>query len=126
MPALIRALGLAGKGGMATEEREARRTAVEEGLAELRAGRERASRDEAHIYDDVIHHYEHRLVAVSGIGGPADGESHGNFERIIHSVEQTERNTLIRLRDEGQISDEVLRAVERDLYLTASRHHSRP
>ncbi|MEG9437755.1 Na+/H+ antiporter [Edaphobacter sp. HDX4] len=126
LPALIRVLGLAGRGGMATEEREVRRTVIEEGLAKLRSDRERASVDEAQIYDDLIHQYEHRLAAVSGSGGPAHKESRGNFERIVHSVEQTERNTLIRLRDEGQISDQVLRAVERDLDLTASHHHSRP
>lgn len=125
LPALIRALGLAGKGAMATEEQEARRTAIEEGLANLRAGRERANADETHIYDDLIHQYEHRLAAVSGADGPKHKEGPGNFERIVRSVEQTERNTLIRLRDEGQIGDEVLRAVERDLDLTASRHPSR-
>ncbi|MGI8770035.1 MAG: Na+/H+ antiporter [Acidobacteriaceae bacterium] len=125
LPALIRALGLAGKGGLANEEQEARRIAIEEGLAQLRAGRERATGDAAHTYDDLIHQYQHRLAAVNGAGDLAAGETYRRLRGISRDAAQTERNTLIRLRDEGQISDEVLRAVERDLDLTESRYHRR-
>jgi len=124
LPALIRALGLAGHSGMAKEEQEARRIVITEALAYLRAGRERASADEAHIYDDLIHQYQHRLAAVSGTEDSTAGETYRRLQKIDQGAVQTERNTLIRLRDEGQISDEVLRAVERDLDLTESRHPS--
>ncbi len=122
LPALIRALGLVGKSGFATEEQEARRIAIQEGLAHLRAGRERASGDEAHTYDDLIHQYQHRLAALSGSGNSAAAAAYRRLRGVGRSAAQTERNTLIRLRDEGQISDEVLRAVERDLDLTESRY----
>ncbi len=123
LPPIIRALGLAGKGEMVAEEQEARRIATEEGLAALRAGRERASGDEVHVYDDLIHQYQHRLAVVNHDGGPAGAEIYRRLRVISHDAAETERKTLIRLRDEGRISDEVLRAVERDLDLAESRHH---
>ena len=45
-------------------------------------------------------------------------------QQAMLSVLQVERETLIRLRDEGQIDDEVMRVVQRELDLTESRMHS--
>jgi hypothetical protein len=42
----------------------------------------------------------------------------------ILAVLQVEREALIRLRDEGQIDDEVLRTLQRELDLEASRVHT--
>jgi hypothetical protein len=45
-------------------------------------------------------------------------------QQAMLSVLQVERETLIRLRDEDQIDDEVMRVVQRELDLTESRMHS--
>ena len=42
----------------------------------------------------------------------------------ILAVLQVEREALIRLRDEGQIDDEVLRTLQRELDLEESRMHT--
>jgi Na+/H+ antiporter len=121
LPAVLRALGLAGKGGMDPEEREARRLAIEEALAQLHKGRGDATGDEVHAFDDLIHRYEHRLGAVSDAHEPEDAENYRRLQELSRRAAQAERSVLIRLRDQGNISDEVLRSVERDLDLTESR-----
>jgi CPA1 family monovalent cation:H+ antiporter len=125
LPALIRALGLAGKGGMAKEEQEARKIAVEAALAQLHAGRARAGKDEVHTFDDLIHQYEHRLETVSGADEPEDREAYQRLQEIGRSAAHAERTALLGMRDKGLIGDDVLRAVERDLDLTASRYYSK-
>ena len=49
---------------------------------------------------------------------------HASRQEAILSVLQVERETLIRLRDEGRIDDEVMRTLQRELDLTESRMHS--
>jgi hypothetical protein len=44
--------------------------------------------------------------------------------RHSYSVLQVEREVLIRLRDEEQISDDVLRTLQHELDLTESRVHT--
>jgi hypothetical protein len=54
---------------------------------------------------------------------------HGLVDQVrrsdaILAVLQVEREALIRLRDEGQIDDEVLRTLQRELDLEESRVHT--
>jgi CPA1 family monovalent cation:H+ antiporter len=125
LPALIRRLGLAKPSGMEREEREARRIAVGEAIAYLKEARSQESCEFPHVYDDVIDRYNHRLAAVTG--DDADEDAHGadmyTQARVVgEGAIQAERRAMIRLRDEGRISDDVLRTIERELDLEESRH----
>jgi CPA1 family monovalent cation:H+ antiporter len=126
LPSLIRALGLAGATGMSTEEREARKIALEEAIAYLEEGR--AHRGDAfyHAFDDLLDRYQHRLAEVEA-GHGEEEHAHGaeTYRQVIEAGEgavQAERRAIIRLRDEGRISDDVLRAMERELDLEESRY----
>lgn len=126
LPSLIRALGLAGATGMSTEEREARKIALEEAIAYLEEGR--AYRGDAfyHAFDDLLDRYQHRLAEVEA-GHGEEEHAHGaeTYRQVIEAGEgavQAERRAIIRLRDEGRISDDVLRAMERELDLEESRY----
>ena len=75
--------------------------------------------------------YEDLIAALSPASGqlsdPADSEAEDAGRRTIARLElslealRVERETLIRLRDEGRINDEVLRRIERELDLSESR-----
>jgi len=125
LPWLIRWLGLSESGGMNVEEQEARRVLLREALVHLARTRSK-NRDQSAMFGELIASYQRRLDAM-----PAERE-----ERVQGLVDQTrrsdailavlkvEREALIRLRDEGQIDDEVLRTLQRELDLEESRVHT--
>lgn len=132
LPALIRALGLAGKQGGDEEEREARRASLEEAIAFLEQGRDRDGEEMEHGYEDLLHRYRHRLAAVSPAEKEEDDDAHGSIstparERLVEvAIEAVgvERRALIRMRDGGRIGDEVQRRLERELDLTEARQRA--
>ncbi len=129
LPSVIRALGLAGKKGMEPEERYARQLALKEALAYLEASKQDKSEAYAHAYDDLIDRYEHRAAAVSGEGGEraaTKAEVYHELVRASRGAVEAERRTIIRLRDQGLISDDVQRRVERELDLEETRFDLRP
>jgi CPA1 family monovalent cation:H+ antiporter len=73
--------------------------------------------------------YEDHIRQVEG----ADPQSAGTplrlfsseYERLSHESLQIERRTIIKLRNENVISDEVLRRIQRDIDLAEARlrHH---
>jgi monovalent cation/hydrogen antiporter len=123
LPPLIRLLGLAGAGGPNCEEREARRIVAEAALAHLQEARERDTREAAGNYDDLAQHYRQRLESLQdtddGAGKTADLDRYTELSRETLRVE---RQTAVRLRNEGRINDEVLRRIERELDLNESRY----
>jgi Na+/H+ antiporter len=130
LPALIRALGLAGTTGMEPEEREARRLVLKAALRYLEDGRKKGGREQEHLYDDLAHRYRHKLALVAGgseesVDG-VDKESYSRLRSIAEATLQAERRTLIDLRDRGRISDDVLRTMERELDLAESRYQGTP
>jgi CPA1 family monovalent cation:H+ antiporter len=127
---LIRLLGVGGATGPTCEETEARRLAIESGLAHLESSRPTGRPDLDPIYDDLASHYRQRLADVLGDqvserGKPVGSEHHRRFRDISRELARVERNTAIRLRDEGRINDDVLRQIERDLDLTEARLQER-
>jgi monovalent cation/hydrogen antiporter len=127
LPPLIRLLRVGGSTGPACEEREARRLAIEAGLAHLAKSRP-ADRPDLHpIYDDLAHHYRQRLaeVATDQKGTERADAAPPDLNRRLRDVSRelarVERNTAIRLRDEGRINDDVLRQIEHDLDLEEAR-----
>jgi Na+/H+ antiporter len=128
LPPLIRALGLSSASGMDAEECSARRVMLEEALDYLDEGRVVDGDSFAHVYDDLSHRYRHRLAAV-GVIRDVDEHDHSpatyqRLREIAQGAVQAERRAMIRLRDEGRISDDALRTMERELDLQESRYDS--
>lgn len=126
LPALIRVLGLAGKKAeVEPEEREARRLALTEALTYLEEGRKGKGEAYSHAYDDLIDRYEHRLAEVNDDGSEQGATKAQVYQELMTAARgalEAERKTIIRLRDEGSISDDVLRKMERVLDLEESKY----
>jgi monovalent cation/hydrogen antiporter len=119
LPFLVRKLGLANTPGQNIEEETARKVVLQSALDFLHSRRQQEAEYDA-MYDDLIQHYEHRLKVVDGTDshpGTAAAEHHKEISRIFRELSRVERTTAIRLRDTGQIDDEVLRQIERELDL---------
>lgn len=123
LPSVIRALGLAGEKGIEPEERYARGLAIKNAIAYLEEGRRGTEDGLEHAYDDLIDRYEHRLAEVSDEDGheASKAEVYHTLSRAAREAVQVERRTIIQLRDEGMISDDVLRRLERELDLEETK-----
>ena len=126
LPPLIRRLGLQDDNARGQEEVAARLHAANaalERVAELS--------QEDWVHEETIRHlhvhYEERAhmltVRNSGVDGHDghDGHDHdedeAHYSRLRRDLISTERRTIIHLRDQGVIGDEVLRIIERELDL---------
>ncbi|HEX8984842.1 MAG TPA: Na+/H+ antiporter [Bryobacteraceae bacterium] len=122
LPPLVRALGLAGVAGPNCEEQEARRIVIETAVSHLEDAKDRDSKESAALYDDLTRHYRQRLASLQpGDGNQEDIADHDRHVELSLEALRVERETAIRLRDEGRINDEVLRRIERELDLSESR-----
>jgi CPA1 family monovalent cation:H+ antiporter len=122
LPHLIDVLGLAQAAGPNCEETEARRIVTEAAIAHLEDARRKDVKESAAIYEDLIRHYQQRLISLKP--GDDNQDELADYDRQIElSLEavRIEREAAIRLRDEGRINDEVLRSIERELDLNESR-----
>jgi Na+/H+ antiporter len=128
LPPLIRWLGIKDDGSMEKEERAARLKANQSALARLNEiGEHEPAKADA--LQRLRVEYEDHLRQVEG----AEKENAGTplrlfsseFERLSHEALQVERHTIIQLRNEDAISDEVLRRIQRDIDLAEARlgHH---
>jgi CPA1 family monovalent cation:H+ antiporter len=125
LPFLIRSLHVEDDGGAELEERTARIKANEAALAYLEElkgdaeippeilGRLRAS------YDDRLR----QLDACADCSSEKDGghPAASLYQRLEQEALTVERRTIIQLRDEYVINDEVLRRIQRDLDLAEAR-----
>src|SRR5258708_27676485 len=83
LPALIRALGLAGTEGMDPEEIEARKMVLKSAIRYLEDGRKNCPSPAVHLYDDLIHRYRHKLAHVSvGEEETVDGLDQAEYSRL--------------------------------------------
>jgi CPA1 family monovalent cation:H+ antiporter len=122
LPPLIRALKLAGAAGPNCEELEARQIVARAAITHLEESRQRAEGDFGEVYDDLLHHYNERLKSLMNCAEEEEpqGGDHQRHERLSLEVLRVERETAIRLRDEGRIHDEILRKIEHELDLNES------
>jgi len=125
LPAVIRSLGVVDDGAAELEERTARIKANEAALAYLEElkgnneippeilGRLRAS------YDDRLR----QLDACADCSAEKNGARPATslYQRLEQEALTVERRTIIQLRDEYVINDEVLRRIQRDLDLAEAR-----
>ncbi|WP_263355688.1 Na+/H+ antiporter [Acidicapsa ligni] len=119
---LVRMLGMEGSGGPNCEEQEARRQVITAALTHLETARLEDGGKSDEIYEDIIGHYRHRLAGLQpGEENPEHADHHQFFIEISREAESIERETAVRLRNEGRINDQVLRRIERELDLNESR-----
>jgi Na+/H+ antiporter len=125
MPLVIRALKLeADDGGAEAEEALARIRAAEAALARLEE-----LEAEDWVLDDTAERirgiYRFRIDRFTARSNPdGDGKIEKRslkYQRLRRELIDAERQAVIELRNTGEISDEVMRLVERDLDLEASR-----
>ena len=124
LPPLLRWLGVKDDGSMEKEERAARLQANQAALATLEAvpGADAAK---AEARQRLRIEYEDHIRQVEG----ADPQSAGTplrrfsteYERLSLKALNQERRTLIHLRNQNVISDEVLRRIQRDIDLAEAR-----
>ena len=128
LPPLIRALDLEDDDSDRREETEARLRAAEAAIGRIDelAGEEWVRDGTADrlrgLYDYRRRRFATLLGETDGQGDETDYEGRtGAFMRLRMELLQAERDTLVRMRNERRISDEVLRRVERDLDLEEAR-----
>jgi CPA1 family monovalent cation:H+ antiporter len=128
LPLLIRGLGIKDDGSMEKEEREARLKANQTALARLNEIGEREPA-KADALQRLRVEYEDRIRQVEGAEPEGAGTPlrlfSSEFERLSHEALQVERQTILLLRNQSVISDEVLRRIQRDIDLAEARlqHH---
>lgn len=129
LPPLIRALGLAGS-GQHSEELEARRRMINAALDALRDQAEKSDNDNATL--DFLHlYYQRRLAMLDGQMNEdhkgADANQPRTDLKLARRLRAIERQTAVELRNRGEIPDEVLRDLERELdFLDARGQDSAP
>lgn len=121
--ASIKLLGLRDDGRETEEERQARRRTAEAGLARLEELAREPGLPQDHINDLRDRHARrlHHLIS----GGqhplfPQKKEYFAVYRRLRQEMLGAERRELIKLRDEGVISDAVMHIVQHDFDLEAS------
>ena len=126
LPWLVRALGVEGDGRDEHEELRARVHAADAAVARVDQ-----LADADWTYDDSVERvrgmfaYRRRRFAARADGADGDGDGYearsSQYVRLMHEVLDAQRMALLDLRDRGEISDEVMRRVERELDLEESR-----
>ncbi len=125
LPALIRALGVTDDGADAQEELLGRRAA-----AAVALGRLDELAAEEWTYDETIERmrkmYEYRtrrFAAQAGEIDDGDGIEHRSrkYQKAVRAVLDAQRDELVRLRNAGEISNEVMHRLERELDLEDER-----
>jgi Na+/H+ antiporter len=124
LPTLIRRLGVHDDGGEQREETEARVRAAEAALARLEEVREEEWTTEEAVrrLRDQYAYQQRRFGARAG-ALPDDGvEQHSLVkQRLARELIRAQRTAIVRLRNEGVISNDVMHRIERELDLEESR-----
>ena len=121
LPALIR--GLQEDGSAEQEEVQGRIAVAEAALARLEelSEEEWVREDTAERVRGLYGYRRRRFVA--RLDGDEDGleDRSAAYQRLLRELLRAQRLTLLRLRDEGKIGDEVMHRIEHDLDLEESR-----
>ncbi len=121
LPILIRRLGFTGDTEFVEEEARARQVATEAALSRI-AGLRREWPDHVPLVQQLAERYEHRTEhANADPNDEAADQELLEHQQIRHEVIEAERLAVIHLRDSGEINDDVLRRLERELDLEELR-----
>ena len=127
LPSLIRRLGLAGQAGLAhsnPEEREARTAMIEAAKAYLDQARETDDPKFARIYEELMRMERHRANLAANESLNETGyrtEDYQRFQELSRHLRALQRATLLNMRNERQINDEVMRKLEHEIDLLEAR-----
>jgi CPA1 family monovalent cation:H+ antiporter len=120
---LIRRLGVEDDGAEAREEVAARIRLAEAAISRTEEldGQEWVRPDTLERVRGLFDYRRRRFGAQEDGDGDEYEERSGNYIRLMYELFDAQREALIRLRNSGEISDEVRRRVERELDLEESR-----
>jgi monovalent cation/hydrogen antiporter len=125
LPALIRRLDVRDDGAEDREDLTGRRAAVDAALATIDelAAREWTREDTADRMRRAYEYRRSRLAARAGETDDADGFEHRSlkYQKMVREVLDAQRQELVRLRNAGAISNDVMHRLERELDLEDER-----
>jgi CPA1 family monovalent cation:H+ antiporter len=125
LPTLIRRLAVADDGAEEREELAGRRAATDAALATIDelAGAEWTRDDTADRMRRAYEYRRNRLSARAGETDDRDGYEHRSlkYQKMIRRVLDAQRAEIVRLRDAGVISNEVMHRLEHELDLEDER-----
>jgi CPA1 family monovalent cation:H+ antiporter len=124
LPAVIRAMGVTGDGAEDDEELRARLVATKAALAQIdELADEEWARDDT--LDRMRRAYEYRKRRFAARAGKIEDDGYEDrslaYQQVVQVVLAAQRESLVRLRDDGDISNEVMNRVIRELDLEESR-----
>jgi Na+/H+ antiporter len=124
LPAVIRRMGVRDDGGDEEEEVRARIEAAQAAIERLgELAEEDWTRDGT--VERVRAMYEYRRRRFAARTGEVEDDGYEDrsvsYQRLMHRVYDAQRDVLLRLRNEGRISNEVMHRIERELDLEESR-----
>jgi CPA1 family monovalent cation:H+ antiporter len=125
LPALIRRLGVGDGGADAEEEVRARLVATKAAIAQLDAlAGEEWTRDETVERMRALYEYRKRRFAARA-GKIEDDEGYEDrslaYQQMVQLVLGAQREALLRMRGEGELSNEAMNRILRELDLEESR-----
>lgn len=126
LPWLVRVLKLTVRNTQFCEEGEARRLLLQAAIDFLGERRKLVKvEEEKHLYDDLMHYYEHKLEEIVECGpgdiNPEKIKTGLTMNHLLLEALRREREELNVLRGNGRIGDIVHRNLERELDLSESR-----
>ena len=124
LPALIRGLGIRDTGDEEQEEARARIEAAQAALDRLEE-----LTDADWVRPDTLERvgrvYDYRRRRFAARTGEVEDDGFEDrsiaYQRLMHELYDAQRDTLLRLRNEGRISNDVMHRIERELDLEESR-----
>lgn len=126
LPSVIRHLQLPHDEEMSREEEEARRQMIGDALSAVQELRTRDDPEHSDVYDHIVQQYCVRL-SMHPEDGDADGplpEKYRVYRATSQALRAVERSSVLKMRDQNKINDEVLRKLERELDLLDTRYQS--
>jgi monovalent cation/hydrogen antiporter len=125
LPWLVRALGLTAGNAQFCEEGEARHLLLQAGIDFLgERGKSAKGEHEVHIYEDLLHQYQHRLEDIDQCGpdgsNPEKTSPGLTTNHLLLETIRRQREELNLLRSNGRIGDSVHHNLERELDLKES------
>jgi monovalent cation/hydrogen antiporter len=132
LPVIIRRLGLERREGPEQEELSGRKKVLRAALHRLEELRDsdRRQRKDA-VYSDLAQRYRSRLGTLESPEGShrrdgsedeEDAYDYSLYRSVGRQLRAVERDTAVKLRNENQIDDDVLRKIERELDLLDIRY----
>jgi CPA1 family monovalent cation:H+ antiporter len=124
LPALIRRLGVSDGGAAANEERRARLVATKAAIQQIDAlAGEEWTRDET--VERMRGLYEYRKRRFAARAGKIDDDGYEDrslaYQQMVQIVLGAQRDALLRMRSDGQLSNQAMNRILRELDLEESR-----